>query len=428
MTRLPHGFTNLYRTFLGLITLHALGAYSLGQIPIQWLAQMGIVALTIWIFARQTVKLAPGFSLLMAFTLWALVVALINLETDAAHLMPQRGSTSYLGYLALRFLIIWSFLATVFCAYWLCRHVGVWKLSEDLSNVGVLISLFAFYIYLAQVYGWPEPPRLRSGTGGGAQTTTFTYAFHRAMGSFREPSHLAEWLVLPFFLSLTLRRLSAVKSIIILGAILLSGSMTGIVAIGVGLLAASFLHLSRPGDLTWRWLRVGAPLGLAGIVFSLLVSRGQGFQSLTDTIWLRLRPVFFEMDAQQTNRDYVYNYLNNNPVSFVGEGLGNANLVFTHSLKVDATASFLNLYVNVLYSLGIIGLALLLVTILYPVVLKLITRQREVDGRQLYLWAAYLGWLVIFVAHAEELSVHFGIGYAMVMAGMQQGKKLGHEA
>ena len=92
------------------------------------------------------------------------------------------------------------------------------------TAVGVLCAAMALYIYVAQLSGLPEPPRTRMGTGGDQQATTFTYAFHRAMGTFQEPGDLASWLVLPLFLSFLARgRYKNLGSIAIaaLGSVLL---------------------------------------------------------------------------------------------------------------------------------------------------------------------------------------------------------------
>ena len=107
----------------------------------------------------------------------------------------------------------------------------------------------------------------------------------------------------------------------------------------------------------------------------------------------------------------MFDYAAQTDFPIVGSGLGNANLLFTQWLGTDVVASFLNLYVNILYALGPVGLWLLAMLLAAP----LFTSTRQAKARELFpLIAAYLAWLLIFVDAVAELPVIFGVTYALV--------------
>lgn len=411
------GRPTIYRIYLGLVILHAMGAYSLGPVPIQWIALAGFIAMaTRILISRSHVPLPPGFSVLVFFLFFALSTSLINIAgSDVAHLLPERATTSYFGYISLRFLNLIAFIAAMFCTYTVASLVSVERLSEDIAMIGVVVSLYAFYIYIAQISGWPEPPRTRVGTDGGTQTVVFSYAFHRAMGSFREPSHLAEWLVLPFFLSVNSRRHSVAKSFVILAALLLTGSLTGTISVCVGLAGTALVHLRRIASFIAKTYRLALPLAGAALIFTVVAKTGSGYGGFVDTLWRRIEPLVLESDVKKTNRDYVYRYYEEHRASIFGEGIGNANIIFTNRMHVDSTVSFLNLYVNTLFSLGYLGAMILAFVLLYPFWLRLMNWRSYANPALMMIWGAYFAWLTVFSAHSEELSPQFGMLYGLMI-------------
>ncbi|MCB0362452.1 MAG: hypothetical protein KDD35_07010, partial [Bdellovibrionales bacterium] len=263
--------------FLFLLFLQACAAYSIGPIPLQWVGQSGIVVLFFSIFLGRRIRIFPGFYMLVIFLMWTLGVTLANmLSADYSVLVPPLATTPYLVYVSLRFFTLLSFISTVGVTYWLMEANQGEKFIRQCAYLGVIVALYGLYVYLAQVKGWPEIPRTRVGTTGKEQITVFTYAFHRAMGSFREPSHLAEWLILPLFFSMSLKSWKGVFLSLVIGSVLLlTGSLTGIVSSLFGFSMAALLGLRRLVPESAKPLKYILPLVVAGIIFSLLVSRNE---------------------------------------------------------------------------------------------------------------------------------------------------------
>ena len=143
-----------------------------------------------------------GFRIFWLFFLWAmLVTAASTVSHDYASFMPLGATTPYPVFILLRFFTLLSFVASVYVALWLLQQGCREHVIKAVVTIGCFISVAALYIYAAQIYGLPELPRNRLGTAGGLQAIRFTYDFHRAIGTFREPSLLAAWLIVPLFLA-----------------------------------------------------------------------------------------------------------------------------------------------------------------------------------------------------------------------------------
>jgi hypothetical protein len=276
------------------------------------------------------------------------------------------------------------------------------------------LSLFALYVYVAQIYGLPEPPRSRMGTSGGEQAVRFSYQFHRAIGSFREPSHLAEWLIAPFYLSLLRRgRWAWLASTLIAFAMVLTGSLTGLASVALGFLAA-LLWLQSPRQLLRMAWSYALPFAGAVVLFSALaVSYDDSAANLAGTLWSRIEPILETGSFQATNRASVYTYLENNPPAFFGRGLGNSNLEYAASVGSPAVTSFLSLYWNVLYSCGYPGLALMVWFLSRPLLRR--GSFLQTSGRaRLLLTAAYISYLAAFGVHTEEPPIQFALLFGLV--------------
>lgn len=390
------------------IGLTTLDAVAVGPVPLEW---VGMVILILAGFRRiQSLRLLPLS--LIALLAWAVLVHLISQLACATsadcsgYRMPPLATTSYGVFIALRFFVVLAFIA----ALMLTLRMGPRRdeLVAFVLKLGTAMAGLALYIYVAQLTGLPDIPRTRVGTDGEAVThVSFTFAFHRALGTFREPSYLAAWLVLPFFLSL---RKPGWRSLLIGLVILLTGSLTGFVALVFGAIAAT-IYLPLRGIRETRWL-VRTPLvifgmgALALLLFGLFVSADLGA-----VVAERVMPIL-KGGMIESNRGYVFEYMDANPIPFIGHGLGNATLVFTKWMGFDATGGFLSLYINILYSLGLAGFALLLVFLAKPL-LHPIRGLRASDVWPLL--AAYFAWLVIFSVHAAELPAVFAIIYGLIL-------------
>lgn len=397
----------------------ALDAYSVGPVPIQWIASCAVLLLLLFVLLTQPVGRVPNMRLFALFGGWCLVVTAVQvLLHDYAALMPSAATSSYGVFVALRFAAILAFAAAAVLTYTLLRHGRQEQILRVLAVIGLVISLAALYIYMAQVYGLPELPRTRLGTEGVKVTTvTYTYAFHRATGTFREPSHLAVWLIVPFFASIALKRSPLnVPTVVMGGTLLLTGSMTGIAACVLGVLGA--LVLARPRGMRWAQTvgETAVAVLLAFLIFqAVAVPNEGGSTNLISIIRMRLWPVAAGGLAQ-SNRSYVYEFAQLHPAPLLGWGLGHAQLLFSQYLRTDVPASFLNLYLSILYAGGFPGLTLLLFWLARPLLQAgALGMRRRVSLSLVAAISGYVAWLAMFYVQAEELTPVFGIVFAWLV-------------
>lgn len=401
---------------------NALDAYNLGPIPVQWLAQLGTIAAVLFLGCTHKLYIVPGSQVLLWFLLWALLVTTFNSAiNDYKSLMPPLATTPYPVFISLRFLTILSFISTLCLVYWLLVKGYRDSVIKWTVIIGTIVSVVAIYIYIAQIYGLPELPRNRISTdgvtAGEGQPVVFTYAFHRALGTFREPSHLAEWLVVPFFLSLIYRQsvLHNIHTILIGTAILLTGSLTGILGSALGFVGAIFIFNPFKLNNLKTLLRFAVIVLLALVIFnSIVVSYGTGEINLFQVIGDRLAPIFFEGGMKESNRSYIYEYVANTSIPLFGSGLGNANILLSQYLGVEVVASFLSLYFNIVFSSGVLGLALLFLFFFRPVIKILVIKKLRQSKKILLILAAYLAWLIMLAVHAEELPMMFAVACALL--------------
>lgn len=413
-------------TFIALLGATALDEYSLGPVPIPWIASVGALGVSpIVLWSRPKARI-PGARALLSLSAWALIVTVTaDLLFGGLPRMPALATTPYIPFVLLRLLVMLSFLGFVVIAWRLLEQGQRDVIVTWTVLLGTAVAVVALYIYVAQVYGLPELVRNRMGTGGGAQPVRFTYSFHRALGTFREPSHLAEWLVVPLLLSFEIKNLYAIASgIAMASALFLSGSLTGMlsIVIGLGLAMMSVRSLSRG-----QWLRLFARIAVT-VVAGLLVFQIIGVRysdPVSGTITLHKRPslsnvlgarskTILQQGMVGSDRGYIYRYVSTHRPSLWGQGLGNAHITLANHLHIQLTPSFLSLYFNVLYSTGILGLAILAALLLPPIGWLLFFKGPGAESL-LMVAAAYLAWLVIFAVHAEDLQPMFAVVFALLV-------------
>jgi hypothetical protein len=402
--------------FTALFAGTALAAYAVGPIPIQWLVQLTVIGVAGFLILGRRLPPVPGLGPFPWLVGWAAVVTLANaMLWDYPALMPELATSPYPVYIALRFMNLLSFAAAAAITYWVLLRGHRDVVVRRIVWIGGVMALAGIYIYFAQVNGWWEPGRTRMGTAGGEQNTKFAYAFHRAMGTFREPSHFAEWLVMPFLLAFAYRGRGRMVLIgVMAAALLLTGSLTGIAGVLGGLAGAVVLgNPFRAGRL-----KMVASLALAGVLGlaafnALVVGRGDNSTNVIQVFSDRIVPIL-EGGMGESNRGYVFEYAAEQPVPLVGVGLGNGTLVFTSDTLSPTISSLLSLYINTWFSLGIPGTVLMVLLVGLPA-LRLARRRRyRTEPELMPLMAAYLGWLLMFTVHSEELTLSFGILFGLM--------------
>jgi|LSQX01.1.fsa_nt_gb hypothetical protein len=407
-----------------MLVIDGLGAYSLFDIPLPWFAYCVAAAALIHLSRVVRIEFPSGSLFLLTLIAYAgLVQAVSVLRGEPYSLLPARMTTPYNVFIISRFGVLVGALLVSALTYTAARHFGTSGIINATVAAMAFLAAAAIALYGAQVFGYWEPPRNRMGTGGQdylANTMTFHYQFHRAAGTFREPSHLAEWLAAPFlFIFLCRGRTAAFLWVLVGAALLLTGSLLGVLGVLVGV--ACFGFFAKKTTIAWRML-------LLILILSAAVCGFAEFAAIDffGAILPRFQALI-QGGVGETNRAYVYQYLRAEMPPVFGFGVGNANLVFSEYLGIDLVSSHISLFVNMWFSLGIVGLVLMSLYVACPLLSRRVWKAAAESNLSAILFACILSWLVIYLGHAEELTVMFGVIYGLIWAQADLGNRSPHD-
>jgi hypothetical protein len=410
-----------------------------------------------------------------------------SLSDDYAQLTPSDSTTPYALYVSLRILNLICFAAIIYITFYICQIGLYKKTIIILLGVATLASLYSFYSYYGQVFFDEYLlNRNRIGTGGFNNPVYSGTQIHRLVGSFREPLFLASFMILPISLvfSALFGWWRYILAVLFLTVLLLTNSLSGQIALFGGFIAAvcpflGFLPVwpqKRPdsGPNRWRYFiklgiykirRWNLSKAVLAVVFVLFISI-QTFNWLAIPNWnnaesksvtvnsrfinMVLKPLnepiktkqkqtispstgkshfpklvkskFFKL-VKRIGRDKPYRYVLQEGIPWLGYGGGNANIRYTQFTKFTMISSFLNLYINIGMSYGIVGLVLLTVFIVYPLVLvvRIVIKSRNSESLLKLFWVTipFIGWMLLFAASFEELTMSFAISYALLVYNIQ---------
>lgn len=401
--------------------LNTLTAYNIFSIPIPWLSYAFATIVCFIISMRQNLHISVPplvYPVLLYFVI-ALLGSLGHLLSGFPPQMPSGASTPYFIFILARFFVLIGFIMALLGVYNFCLRFGTSLFIKILLIILILVLVTALYIYIAQLYGLWEPPRNRIGTAGQefiSEGVSFQYLFHRALGTFREPSHLVEWILGPSLIILTILikkpslTLLVVISLSIL-CIVLSGSLLGTIGILFGILTLllfGFIKVSIKSIIFFCIIL--AMLQLGAWLFSV---------NFLDAILPRLESLIYG-GIGESNRAYIWNYLFDSPPPFLGYGIGNANLILSEYRHISLVSSHLNLFVNSLYGLGIISLIILLPFIYKPFLIVSISRMARRDPICVGCIAAHTAWIVFYLGHSEEFSFIHAVILGLLCARMKE--------
>ena len=170
--------------------LISLDAYEFYGIPISWLGNLVLFLISFKSLIRFKFK-NIYFIVIFLLLFPGILITLFNLNFDN------------LFYVILRVFNIIAF----FSVYFYVKNSDDENLDLLFNNyIRVLlnlVSIFAIYIFIAQIFDFPEINRNRPGTSFFSDTKQSTFWLsqpHRAMGTFREPSFLVAFLFPILFL------------------------------------------------------------------------------------------------------------------------------------------------------------------------------------------------------------------------------------
>lgn len=401
-----------------ILLLTSVEALSLWNVPVAWIGKALIVFISLYLISKRLDPGPMGSRGLVALLAWlALITVVQTLMFEHEELHPLDATTPYMLFVFLRFVSLIAFIGAAYLTCCWIRKDGWEVIRKVIVLAGAVVALGAILLYLSERFGGTPALTNRLSTGGGESVGVFSYQFHRAVGPFREPSHLGEWLVLPFFLALSGKKW-VVSGAIVGAALLLTGSLLAFIGALCGLLVSlipgALLARDR-GLLLWRFLVVVA---ISFVSFNLAAFTYTGsVPLLMETISDRMRAMWLDHGVFSSNRDYVWDFVRSSEVPLLGWGLGNANLILSDWMTSNFIVSFLSLYLNMLFSGGPIALVTLLLILLRPMVR--IFRLSD-PGLQLRArLAGYCGLLLMFSAGSEELSIISAVAYAGIAAGRE---------
>jgi hypothetical protein len=387
--------------------MSTLEAYSLGPIPISWLSDIFfILSVLVIMNGRFFVPIMPLALLLFYLSIGFLSTLWFSVLNDTPA-MPPRATSSYSIFIALRVMGVISFISALTSAYSLIRSGHIQKLIDAHKKIIIFLMIVTIYIYVAQISGLWEPPRNRMGTQGQDYIeggVHFTYLFHRAMGTFREPSHLAEFLAatsLLVFSGLSSSSTLRFKYLFFIGVslcLILTGSLLGIIAFFSGLMVFLFSATKR---------FVLFPIYIIVLAFPLLFTANAIFNvDLISAIAPRI-DAMINQGVSGTNRFDIYQAAQSLPLRLFGYGFGNASLILAQITHSDLVVAVLNLFLAILLDTGPVGLVAVLIVFLAPF-FHYVGRNRR-DPLFVGALASHIAWIMAAIGRSPELNPVHGI-------------------
>jgi O-antigen ligase len=141
------------------------------------------------------------------------------------------------------------------------------------------------------------------------------------------------------------------------------------------------------------------------------------------TIVPRIRTLFLG-GVFETNRGVVWEYFFSVIPPIFGYGLGNSNIIFSDFLNSPLISSHLCLFINAWFSLGFLGLILIIFFILQPFFDRNFYKIGKKDPSACGLFAALAAWIIFYLGNAEELNINHAIILGIFWARIHELKKI----
>lgn len=412
----------IFKIFYIILVFNSLSSIAFGPFPMPWLSCFisiffGALVLPSILKNKLVFNLFIFLIILLTFST---IFTLFQWETFK-DLLSNKYQLDYYIYIFIRYSSFLSFFSTFFIIYKLSEKNNYKQITNIILKLSLVISLYAIYLYIAHFLNLPDIlPRNRAGTGGfgSEQSIIFTYGFHRAIGTFREPSLFAEWLILPLFLSFSIKnKLKNPAFFIILLTFILTGSLGGLISVGLALIIYLPLGLILQGKIKFLKLSKTKIIMFSVFLLILLFININFELNYFSTIYERIEPIL-KFGIKGTNRGEVYRNLSLIKPSFYGLGLGNFQIFAAEKLSLSNLYPSLNFYITYLTSFGFFGFFVFLLVLFYPFILffKLTLSGKTFDKNKIsFLMISYIAMLIIGAVNREELSVTFALPYSLLI-------------
>ncbi len=440
-------------TFLSFFIFEGLDAYSVKNIPIYWIGASLFIAIFVLLFLSGFRASAIKITSIRNWTIYAVFVTLVqSLFNDLV--LPKYASTTYFQYISLRLFKILLFLIILYTLNYLLSTYSFETVLKYFLISSLIISSLSLISYFSYIFGYPDFPRTRSGSGGWTQPIARACNILRNYGTFREPSFLAIWTVpfLPYFFYIGKKnKIWYFLALIPILSVVLSRSLTGFVALIVSsvlVLLASFI--------IYRRIEINIALMMTIFIFLVFISNSLSYQfppdqdlceskindcvcevedrldelknsqNISEATFGRFKEITsLGLDAFG-NTAFLIDFIQDNGFSIFGNGFGYSNIIYSYAAdeasktSIDEkivyrnpgqVVSFNNLYANVLLSSGLLGL-LWFIYIIINYLRKLFFTTKPL---QPYIFVSLISILFMYSYQAEELATHLAISITFIM-------------
>ena len=422
--------------FLSFFIFEGLDAYSVNNIPIYWIGAAFFIAIFLLLFVSGFRASVNKIISIRNWTIYVIFVTLVqSLFNDLV--LPKYASTTYFQYISLRLIKILLFLIILYTLNYLLSTYSFETVLKYFLISSLIISSLSLISYFSYIFGYPDFPRTRSGSGGWTQ-----------------PIARAIWTVpfLPYFFYIGKKnKIWYFLSLIPILSVVLSRSLTGFVA----LLVSSALVLIV-SFIIYRKIEINIALLMTIFIFVVFISNSLSYQfppdqdlcesknndcvceaedrldelkssqNLSEATFGRFKEMTsLGLDAFE-NTAFLIDFIQDNGFSVFGNGFGYSNIIYSYvadeasKKSVDErivyrnpgqVVSFNNLYANVLISSGLLGL----LWFLYIIISYLRKLFYATKPLQPYILVSLISILFMYSYQAEELATHLAISMTFII-------------
>ena len=448
--------TPLFFLFLLGIFFESLDAFSLFSIPLPWIGiSIFIFIYIIYYFFGFEIKF-NHFDSLRILLLYFFSITLIRAFSYSPDL-PEFATSTFTQYISLRLIKLLGFIAVIWFVYTLSDFFERDTIIKFISFIGIFVSVLSLISYFSYIFDFQDFSRNRPGSGGWSQPIKRACSILRNYGTFREPSFLAVWLAPIIPLNFYLARKQSIwygLSLLPIFAIILSRSLTGVISLIFAIVATTLFWTIKNKNFDFLFI-----IPIIFLLFSSFIGNSIGYkfpaldpsmcppespdkcncslyddeldeaknsESVTKSIFERITLITRGGLDGFENISILNEYISNENLQIFGQGLGIANLNFSPTFD-DLTkkningesvyrnpgqvVSFNNLYTNIYFSAGLVGLLWFLIFI-SNVLKKLYKRGNEYT---FYIFSNLLVILLMFFFQAEELSTMLAISLGLML-------------
>jgi len=441
--------------FILSIFLEGMDAFSIYSIPVPWIGiglMIGIYIFNYFFGYDYEFDEIPSLRIWLFYIFSITVIRAVSFDS----LIPEYATTTFTQYIILRLLKLLGFIAAIWAIHLISNHLNKEKIIEYLVYVGVIVSLLSLYSYFSYFLEIPDFTRTRSGSGGWTQPIKRACSVLRNYGTFREPSFLAVWLAPTIPLTFYLAKKNSYwyfASVIPLLSIVLTRSLTGVISVILSFLIASLIWSFKNKSINFQLLIPIVMIFIVSILGNSMsfkfpaldpsmcppesadkcncslyedkLDEAKNSESITKSIFTRFTLISSGGIDAFENISFLRKYTLSENLKIFGDGLGTSNIDYSYKFEEMSKqekdgkiiyrnpgqiVSFNNLYANIYFSSGLIGLFWFL-GIIFKLFQKLLNSFSDLN---LYLFINLFVILLMYFFQAEELGLPLALSIGLI--------------